>query len=217
MIHSRASITPLVLLGLFSLRCSSCQSSDSAPASTPPAASSAPSAARAPAAESAWPVPVGPSLAILPGKGLGAIRFGAQVSTIERLMDFRCEVSTKNLCGYNGRAVDFLLTEGVLTAIHIHRVQRPNPHLKQAHYGVFNGRLLNGASMGMLKPAAAEMLGEPQKIEQVTDDNPRGTVERHHFPDLIVEYDRLPNGDVVLGGLVLTAPAAGPAPASSGK
>jgi hypothetical protein len=151
---------------------------------------------------------------MLPGKGVGAIRFGANVATIERLMEFPCEVKTESLCGYNGRAVDFTLTDGVVSEIHVHRSDRANAHLAEAKYGVFNGRLLDGASLGMLQTAAMEILGAAQRVEQVKDGGPWGTVERHFFPDMTVEYDRLPNGNVVLGGVILTSPTA-PAAASS--
>jgi hypothetical protein len=157
---------------------------------------------------------------------VGAIRFGATIATIERLMEFPCEIKTDTLCGYNGRAIDFVLKDGVAVEMHIHRVDRLDRNLSGAKYGVFNGGLLNGASPGMLQPAASEMLGAAQRVEQVADGGPWGTVERHHYTDLIVEYDKLPSGSVVLGGVVLTAPAAPatsaaasgvPAPAASSR
>jgi hypothetical protein len=145
---------------------------------------------------------------------VGAIRFGATVATIERLMEFPCEIKKETLCGYNGRAVDFILKDGATDAMHLHRVDRENRHLTGAKYGVFNGRLLGGASLGMLQPAAVELLGTAQRVEPVADPGPWGTVERHHYPDMIVEYDKLPNGNVVLGGVVLAAPK-GPGPGVS--
>lgn len=218
-------------LGLTSVACSGCRSDDKSTqqkagtAATTASASAAP-ASSAPAEPTAWPVPVGPRLAILPGKGVGAIRFGATIATIERLMEFPCEIKTDTLCGYNGRAIDFILKDGVAVEMHIHRVDRPDRNLSGAKYGVFNGGLLNGASPGMLQPAAREMLGAAQRIESVTEAGPWGTVERHHYTDMIVEYDKLPSGSVVLGGVVLTASTApatsaaasgAPAPAASSK
>jgi hypothetical protein len=138
---------------------------------------------------------------------VGPIRFGANIATIERLMEFPCEIKTETLCGYNGRAVDFILSNGLVTQMRVHRVDRTDPNLAGAKYGVFNGRLLQGASPGMLQPAAIEMLGAAERIEPVTNGGPWGTVERHHYSDMIIEYDRLPNGNVVLGGIILKAPA----------
>lgn len=225
-------IRPLALVGcvswaLSAVNCSGCRSEDTANrgpiviASAKVKAASAPSAAAEP---TAWPVPVGPALAVLPGKGVGSVRFGATIATIERLMEFPCEVKTDTLCGYNGRAVDFILNNGVVTEIQLHRVDRSDPHLPGAKYGVFNGRLLDGAALGMLQPAALEILGAAQRVEKVADGGPWGTVERHYFPDMVVEFDKVENGNVILGGVVLTAPAApaagasgAPAPAASNK
>jgi hypothetical protein len=132
-------------------------------------------------------------------------------------MEFPCEIKTDTLCGYNGRAIDFVLTNGAASAMHIHRVDRADANLARAKYGVFNGRLLNGVSPGMLRPAAMEMLGAPQRVEPVVDGGSWGTVERHHYPEMVIEYDKMPSGDVVVGGIVLTAPTAPPpnAPAAS--
>src|SRR5262245_18834978 len=62
------------------------------PAAQPPAATAPPipSAPPAEVAPSSWPMPSGLRLAILAGKGVGPIRFGATVATIERLMDLPC-------------------------------------------------------------------------------------------------------------------------------
>lgn len=227
-------IRPLTLIGcvcwaLSTVSCSGCHSDDTTnqgPIVIASAKVKAPSApvASAAAEPTAWPVPVGPALAVLPGKGVGSVRFGATIATIERLMEFPCEVKTETLCGYNGRAIDFILSNGAVTEIHLHRVDRTDPHLPGAKYGVFNGRLLSGAALGMLRPAALEFLGAAQRIEQVADGGPWGTVERHHFPDMVVEFDKVSNGTVILGGVVLTAPATpaastsgAPAPAASNK
>ncbi len=70
-------------------------------------------------------MPTGPSLAIEAGKGVGAIRFGATVATIERLMEHRCEVLSENLCRYHTRGVDFHLVNGVLAKVHVQRAGRP--------------------------------------------------------------------------------------------
>jgi hypothetical protein len=207
------TIITCLSLGLKSLACSGCRNDESATQRKSPEVSASASASAAPVtsaateAASAWPVPVGPNLAILPGKGVGAIRFGATIATIERLMEFSCEVKTDTLCGYNGRAIDFILKDGVTVEMQVHRVDRTDRHLSGAKYGVFNGRLLGGATPGMLQEAAVETLGAAQRVEPVTEAGPWGTLERHHYADMIVEYDKLPNGNVVLGGIVLTAPA----------
>jgi hypothetical protein len=175
-------------------------------ASATPAPAATPSASAKPAS-SAFPVPVGPALAILPGQGVGAIRFGANTATIERLMEFPCEVKTETLCGYNGRAIDFHLQDGVLDEIHIHRAYRKDTNLSGAEYGVFNGRMLNGVRPEMLQRAVIETLGPPERLEQITDDNPWGTIQRHHYGAMTLEYDKVQSGNTVLGGIVLRAEA----------
>lgn len=174
-------------------------------AAAPPAPP--PSIASAKPASSAFPVPVGPALAILPGQGVGAIRFGANTATIERLMEFPCEVKTETLCGYNGRAIDFHLKDGVLDEIHIHRAYRKDTNLAGSEYGVFNGRMLNGVRPEMLQRAVIETMGPPENLEQLTEDNPWGTIQLHHYGATTLEYDKVQSGNIVLGGIVLRAEA----------
>jgi hypothetical protein len=156
-------------------------------------------------------VPVGITLPILPNKGLGPIRFGATVETIERLIAEPCEErrqapSGQLVCRYSAQAVEFFLDEGVLTKIHAHRggrVFRAEPRLE---YGIFNGRFLEGASFGMLISGVQEFLGKPVRVEKVEQPNDAQTIERHHYPDFVLEYDRMDNGRLVLGGVILTRP-----------
>ena len=72
-------------------------------------------------------------------------------------------------------------------------------------YGIFNGRFEGGVSMGMLMPAVQELLGKPKAVRPVTEANPFGTFELHDYPDFTLEYDKLPQDRVVLGGAVLHA------------
>jgi hypothetical protein len=119
-------------------------------------------------------LPVGPQLAILPGEGIGPIRFGATQATIERLMEAKCDA---------GRA---------------------------RSYGVFNGyippdprrdRPLN-VMFGMHVPGVEEALGKALRVEQAPAGNPNSTVEVHHYPGVVLEYDRIPEASVpVLGGI----------------
>jgi hypothetical protein len=205
---------PCTLMALTSCRCDDAPATDrpttaavaSATASTPtPSASSA----------QAFPVPVGPGLAIIPGKGVGAIRFGANVGTIERLMELPCEVKKEDLCGYNGRAVDFHLQDGVVNEIHVHRTGRSNAALAGASYGVFNGALVSGPRLEMLTEAVIELQGPAERVEPISAANHWNTVEHHHYQGMTLQYDRLPNGNVVLGGVILRPVASMAAPAGS--
>lgn len=152
-----------------------------------------------------WPVPTGPRLAILKGQGVGPIRLGATVATIERLMDKPCPEKTNHRCRYTGRAVEFLLDdEGVAREIRIHRMDRPTGDGDE--FGVFNGRFPEGADFGMYPSAVIEVLGKPDRVEKVDDGGATHLVEIHHYPGMRLEYDRVENGNVVLSGVVITRP-----------
>lgn len=176
-----------------------------------------------PVAPEPWHVPVGPTLLIEPGKGMGPIRFGAHVETIERLIGEPCEEKRQDsphvlACRYSAQAVEFLLTDGALTSMHAHRLGRPFKKDPKPDFGIFNGRFEGGAAIGMLMSGVQELLGKPKAVHQVKDPNPYGTIEVHDYDGFSLEYDRLDENRVVLGGIVLTAPhAAGSASSSSAK
>lgn len=172
----------------------------SPPVTTTPSISSAPPAEVMP---SSWPIPSGVRLAILAGKGVGPIRFGATVKTIERLMDLPCEIRTEDACRYVARAIDFVLKDGVAVEMHLHRVSRAaGPD--GSTYGVFNGRTPEGVAFMMLPTGVDELLGKPTKSEPAKDPGQWGMVEIREYPGMRLEFDRLPTGKVVLGGIVLT-------------
>jgi hypothetical protein len=176
--------------------------SASAAASGAPVAIAAPSAAPLNVQPSSWPVPTGLRLAILAGKGVGPIRFGATVQTIERLMDLPCEIRTEDACRYIGRAIEFMLKDGVAVEMRLHRVDRSAGDGRS--YGVFNGRTPEGVAFMMLPTGVEELLGAPQKTEAAKEPGERGTVEVREYPGMRLEFDRLPTGKIVLGGIVLT-------------
>ena len=148
----------------------------------------------------AWPIPTGIQLEIVPGQGVGPIRLGATVTTIERLMDAPCEFKTADVCRYVGRAVEFLLKDGVTYEIRAHRLSRPTTP-KGSVFGVFNGRMRAGVAFVMLPTAVREFLGPPSKIEPVTEGGDAHTVEVHHYDGLRIEFDRASNGNLIVGGM----------------
>jgi len=149
----------------------------------------------------------GPSMPILPGQGIGPIRFGATKATVERLMGLPCDDATDTLCRYLGRAVDFKLTDGAVTEI---RVSRKGREAKRApdgsimEYGFYNGALLPDLYFGMRPEALQEQLGKPQKIEKISPPGPDGFAERHVYDGVTLEYDAWSNGNLVLGAAILT-------------
>lgn len=156
-------------------------------------------------------IPVGPRLGIIPGKGLGPLRFGATVDTVERLLEVKCSVKTATECRILSHAVDFTFKDGVVEEMRVHGEERRFNDDTQDTYGIFNGRFLKGASLGMYIQFVQESLGQPKRVEKFETPPPGRfpTVERHYYDDMVLEYDRLKNGNVVLAGVILTRPAPG--------
>jgi hypothetical protein len=151
-------------------------------------------------------VPIGPMLGIIPGKGVGPIRFGATVETVERLMQSKCAEKTESVCRYSAQAIDFHFTDGALSEIRIQGDERPFSDKPGVTYGVFNGRFAGGAALGMYSQFVIESLGEPKRKENVQPGGNLKTMERHYYEDMVLEYDKLENGNVVLAGVVLKRP-----------
>lgn len=195
----------LLLAAAFTPACKSERIAPSKPAATAPAAAPKPTATHpAPTVPAptvtTTPPPLGPGLLVMPGKGLGPIRFGATFPTIERLMEAPCEVKTDVLCRYITRAVDYTMKDGALTALHVHSWLRPvDPANPKLRWGMFNGGLLPDLRLGMLAWAIQEKLGPPKRVEKVTG---KGSLEElHYYAGMVLEYDRIPNNNVVLSGI----------------
>lgn len=191
-----AGFALLALLSFTALQCKTTpaeRSSDSAASSTTPSAAASRTVI-------SFPVPTGPRLAILAGQGVGAIRLGASVSTVERLMEVPCEEKTPTLCRYIGRAVEFELGEdGKVKKIRAHR--RGRAAVGDKTYGVFNGAIPPDVAFGMLVRAVQEVLGPPDKVEDGNAGAAPEAVSQHRYKGMVLEYDRLANGNVVLGGV----------------
>lgn len=163
--------------------------------------------------------PKGPRFAILAGQGIGPVRFGATVATIERLMEHPCDVKTGSVCRYIDQAVEFFLKDGVVDEIYLHGLNRPagnDAQGKPATYGVFNGAIPPDLMFGMLPFAIQEYLGKPARVEKLDESGPFRTSERHHYDGLVIEYDRHENGKLIVGGIKLEKSATPPpTPAAS--
>jgi len=157
-------------------------------------------------------LPEGPLLAIQAGQGVGPIRIGATVATIERLMAAPCEVKTESVCRYIRRAVEFVLDKnGVTERIVVHRHERPaGPDAKGEPqvYGFFNGNIPPGAALGMVPKAVLDLIGPPLRSERVTSANDFDTVDRDFYANgMVLEYDEYKkSGRVMLGGVIITKP-----------
>jgi hypothetical protein len=153
-------------------------------------------------------IPVGPRFAIEPGVGLGPIRFGATAATIERLMETPCAEKDAKSCRYPIHAVEFELTDGALSTIHIHGHERLAKQGEDAFvFGIFNGKLLNGVELGMYREYVESVMGPAPSGRDIAPGTARrgfSTVYVAEYPGARFEYDKLANGNVVLAGIVLT-------------
>jgi hypothetical protein len=153
-----------------------------------------------------WSLPSGPVLAVLAGQGVGPIRIGATIATIERLMAAPCDVKTRDLCRYIGRAVEFQLENGAVKLISVQRAGRPagkDNAGKAVEYGFFNGAIPPDLRLGMVPFAIQEHLGQPRSVDRRDAAGASDRVEIHHYPGLRVEYDRLENGNLVASAFVI--------------
>lgn len=147
------------------------------------------------------PMPTGPRLVAMPGKGLSAIRVGATRETIERHMGEPCDIVTDDRCAYIDEAVEFFLEDGTLVRIKAHRRGRSVNGTKDQYYGTFRGVLLPTIMMGLHRHIVLEEFGEPEKKEPVNPPGPDGLVDRHFYDGIILEYDLIDNGNTVLAGM----------------
>ena len=178
----------------------------SASASVEPVAAVSAPPAPPPAPTSTAQLPEGPVLAIEAGKGVGPIRLGATVATIERLMAAPCEVKSATMCRYIVRAVEFELKDGVTDRITVQRHDRPagpDAHGVPQVYGFFNGGIPPGVGLGMLPSAVREILGQPQSVQNITTVNDNGTIQRATYPGMVLEFDKYKNGNVMLGAVII--------------
>jgi hypothetical protein len=161
--------------------------------------------------------PIGPRLLVVPGRGLGAIRFGATFETVERHMAAPCDLKTETRCLYVRQAVDFTMKDGVVVGMKAEMRDRPvknGPATGDKAFGSFNGLVPPEIMMGLHRHVVIEEFGEPDKKEPVENPKGHGLVDRHFYDGLIFEYDKIENGNVVLAGIEIvpseTAPPAGP-------
>jgi hypothetical protein len=129
-----------------------------------------------------------------------------------------CDVKTKGVCRYIGRAVEFQLENGVTKAIAVNRAGRPagkDNSGKDAEYGFFNGAIPPDLQLGMVPSAIQEHLGPPKQIERSNAPGTADRVEVHHYNGMRIEYDRIENGNLVVGGIVVFKDAAPSAPSKN--
>jgi hypothetical protein len=156
----------------------------------------------APSASAMAPVfrpPTGPRFAIIAGKGIGPIRLGASLATVERLMELPCPDKSDTVCRYVDRGAEFRFVDGKLTRIVIHRGGREAPGGKV--WGVFNGGIPPDLQFGMIVPAVQQFLGPPKSVKQGNEGADTETSEQHVYEGMVLEYDQLPGGRLIYGAV----------------
>lgn len=150
-------------------------------------------------------IPVGPRFAIMPGQSVGPIRPGATVATIERHMQAKCAELGPKSCRYVDRGIEFELDDkGVTQRIRVHRMHRSagkSPDGQELTWGPFHGAIPPDLLFGMLPAAIQEHLGKPQRVVPGAEGAHPAAAEQHHYENMVLEYDRMPNGQLVLGGI----------------
>jgi hypothetical protein len=159
--------------------------------------------------------PTGPGLLVYVGKGVGPLRFGAYVSTIERLLRAPCDYRTEIRCVQFDRALDLTLEDGVLSKIRVESPEHVPLGLGPKELGVNAGRTF-GAFNGLLEPKIVfglhkhiveEEYGKPKSEDAVKLEGPTGLIARAHYDHITFEYERIGNGNTILTAFVMTPDA----------
>jgi len=135
-------------------------------------------------------VPKGPAFVIEAGKGLGPVRFGATVATIERLMGSKCDELTEKLCRYIPAAIEFELADGVASGMVVYRHDRPVPGSPGKVWGRTQCAIAPDITPRVILSYVHSKLGKPVSSEEVKTENPNRTALRETYPGLVLEYDR---------------------------
>lgn len=176
-----------------------------------PGAPPEPTAAPEYAPKTGNPNTMGNELLIEPGTGIGAIRFGTYVETLERLLQSKCDILTATRCVYVDLAIEFELDGGVVRKMKAERRDRVVsglPPQDERLFGSFKGQVPPGAMLGLHKHVLEEEFGKPQREEPIDPPGPNGLVARTFYDGLVFEFDKLPNGNTVLSSIEVIPNAA---------
>jgi hypothetical protein len=172
------------------------------PTVKPPQAAAAASAILKAVQPPPRPAAAGPAFPVEPGEGLGPIRFGSTVATVERHMQTKCEVLTDKYCRYIAAGIELELTDGAVSGIVIHRYNRPVAGDPTKKWGLFAGGIPPKVMMMMLPEAVIEQLGKPKRTEAITNENPNWTVRRDTYDGMVLEYDKNRANDRLMLGQI---------------
>lgn len=114
-------------------------------------------------------------------------------------MELPCPDKSETVCRYVDRGAEFQFVNDKLTRIVIHRGGRAAPDGKV--WGVFNGGIPPDLRFGMIIPAVQQFLGPPKSVKAGNEGADKETTEQHVYEGMVLEYDTLPAGRVILGGV----------------
>ena len=135
-------------------------------------------------------VPSGPAFAIEAGGGLGPVRFGATVATIERLMEAKCDEISDKYCRYIPAGIEFELSKGVVSGIIVNRHDRAVAGSPGKTWGRTRCVIPPDISPRVIQTYVHSILGKPQASEVVDAANPNRTALRETYPGLLIEFDQ---------------------------
>lgn len=161
-------------------------------------------------------MPVGPKQVVVPGQGITAMRFGATVETLERHMQAPCDVKTESRCLYIKQAIEFSLDKGVMVRAKVYGRDRLVPGMPDKAFGTFHGGMAPDIVFGLHRHIVQEEFGKPERSETVGEGTKLGLVARDFYPGLVLEYDKIENGNTVLAAMEVVPVAAPTAPGSGG-
>jgi hypothetical protein len=147
-------------------------------------------------------MPAGPAFAITAGEGLGPVRFGATVATIERLMESKCDELTEKYCRYIAAGIEYELKEGVVSGIVVYRHDRPVAGSPSKTWGRTRCAIPPDLTPRVIVSYVHAHLGKPESTETIVIANPSRTALRETYPGLVLEYDRGEySNELVLGSI----------------
>lgn len=157
--------------------------------------------------------PAGPPFAIIPGVGLGPVRFGATVATIERLMEAKCDELTDKICRYIPAGIEYELTDGVVSGIIVYRHDRSVPGNPGKVWGRTRCAIPPDLTPRVILSYVHSNLGQPQSVEKVATANPNRIALRETYPGLVIEYDRGEyTNELIVGSIRIVKAETAPAP-----
>ncbi len=194
---------------------------------TPTATASAPATVpQASPSDAVPPLMRNAAFPVLPGRGVGPVRLGATLATIERLMGQPCGQKDDGACRYLQYGLEFRLENGVTTSIVMHPLDTPanvTDMYGKSTWSHFRGMAPGRVSLGLVPDAVIEGLGKPLQQQPIEPPSAEGYVLTMQYDGLVIDFSRNPKDQrlfasrmtVVKGSAAATASATGTSTATA--